>query len=337
MQDKEVQKSFPKPPRSFRGDIIDPLLVVEDYEETVGIVRRFARDNPDFTEEDLLVRLARNGVVLYGTQAEWDDLFTEMRNQIVDEAAKKKPPAEVTWVIRQLGDLATYTMVETSAVPQEAVEVPIAEIEYRPDASNKTSRLEEGQPPVLASEILLVLNSATEGMLRPKDLSAAVAKRLRVTHDMATRAIDSALSDSLIRKIGSRGTTFITVNNGDLIQNTRTPAAKPEFEVGEESPLTEDELTMVIAILDRLAEGHVTTGVTIKVLEQQLHSSFSRDHFRKLLRLLESHRLVRLDHEAKYGKARKSPRVHLRGQDTKNRWQANREGYIARLRKATIR
>lgn len=337
MQDKETQKSFPKPPRSFHGDILDPLLVEEDYEETVGMVRRFARDNPSFTEEDLLMRLARNGVVLYGTQSEWDDLFTEMRDQIVAEAAKKRTPVAVTWAVQQLGDMATYTMVETRTASDTPKEVPVPKaIRALTESSSEPARV-VGTAPLPGSELRLILDAAADGMMRPIDLTAAVAKQLRIDHDAAAGIIGAALADKLLRKVGNKGITFIVASNGETAQKVLEPVGMSEVHEDEERLLTEDELTMVIAVLDKLSEGHVTTGATIKVLEQQLQSSFGRDHFRKLLRLLESQRLIRIDHEAKYGKARKSPRVHLRGQDTKSRWQANRDGYIARLRNAAIR
>lgn len=335
MPSNEIERSFPKPPRRFSDDFLDPMLVIEDYEETAGMVRRFARDNPDFTEDDLLQRLANNGVYLYGTQKEWEAFFTGMRRHIVKEAAKKKPPTEITWTVRQLGGMATYTMVEVESAKEVQVEIPAVAV-AEPERVVRTVELrrEPVSSPTQADAIRAMLGEATDGMMRPKDLVAAVAKRLRLTPDAATVAIDAALLTNRIKKTGYRGTTYIAVSNGESEQRRRP--ARPETEDVEERLLSEDELAMVVSVLDKLAEGHVTTGVTIKNLESLLHSSYSRDHFRRLLRLLEAQRLIRFDKEANYKQARKSPRVHLRGQDTKNRWQANRDGYINRLKQAKI-
>lgn len=335
MPNNEIERSFPKPPRRFSHDYLDPMLEEEDYEETVGMVRRFARDNPDFTEDDLLQRLANNGVYLYGTQEEWDDLFTEIRGQIVEEAAQKKPPVEVTWVVQQLGGMATYTMIEVESVAEVQAETLVVVAEPERVVRRVEPRREPITAPTQADAIRAVLGAATDGMMRPKDLIDAVAKQLRLDPDAATVAIDAALLTNRIRKTGYRGTTYITVSTDEPAQRRRP--ARAETEDVEERLLSDDELAMVISVLDKLAEGHVTTGVTIKNLESLLHSSYSRDHFRRLLRILESQRLIRFDKEANYKQARKSPRVHLRGQDTKNRWQANRDGYINRLKQAKIR
>lgn len=302
------------------------------------MVRRFARDNPDFTEDDLIQRLASNGVYLYGTQEEWDALYTDIRKKIVDEAVKKKPPVEVTWVVQQLGGMAAYTMVEVETATEEAQTEVVVEVEEQVQMERRVEpRRERTAPQAQADVIRAMLEAAEDGMMRPKDLIDAVAKRFRLEPDAATVAIDAALLTNQIRKVGSKGTTYITVSNGESVQRRRGAAARPEAEDAEERLLAEDELAMVVSVLDKLAEGHITTGVTIKNLESLLQSTYSRDHFRRLLRILESQRLVRFDNEAKYGKARKSPRVHLRGQDTKNRWQANRTGYINRLKQAKIR
>lgn len=335
MPNNEVERSFPRPPRRFSSDFLDPMLVVEDYEETVGMVRRFARDNPDFTEDDLLHRLANNGVYLYGTQKEWDRLFTGMRNKIVKEAAKKKPPVEVTWVTQQLGGMATYTMVEVESVEEVQAEAPVMAVEPERLARRAEPSREPVAPSVQADTIRAMLGAAPDGMMRPKDLIDAVAKQFRLDDGAATVAIDTALLTNQIMKTGHKGTMYITASTGEPAQ--KRPTARPETEEAEERLLSDDELTMVISVLDKLAEGHVTTGVTIKNLESLLHSSYSRDHFRRLLRILESQRLIRFDTVANYKQARKSPRVHLRGQDTKNRWQANRDGYINRLKQAKIR
>ena len=172
--------------------------------------------------------------------------------------------------------------------------------------------------------------------MRRKELTDAIARRFRLNAPDAGDLINAAFFADKLRKVPFRGTTFIAVNNGEPKQRRAEQSRAPEAAVPEERELTEKEILTLTAILDKLAEGHLTTGETIKNLERQINSDFSRDHFRKLLRILEAHRFIRYDSTANYGKARKSPRVHFRGQDIKNRWQANRDGYINRLRKATI-
>lgn len=344
MPDSETSRSFPQPPRRYDGPHYDPALVEEDFEETAGIVRRFAMRNQDFTEERLIAHLAANGVVLYGTQEDWDYLFAEMREKIVTDAAERRRPSEITWVSQRLGEVATYTMVETVSpeVPVVAL-VADAPAEEIPVEREEVSALPEAvevrqiaKPPSPFDDIHAILGSAPEGMMRRRELTAAVAKRLRISPTDARDLIDAAFFAEKLRKVATRGTTFIAVNNGEPRQKKSGPEPTPESAEPEERALTDEEILTLTAILDRLAEGHVTTGETIKNLERHLSTGFSRDHFRKLLRILEAQRFIRYDNTANYGKARKSPRVHFRGQDMKNRWQANRDGYINKLKKATI-
>lgn len=340
MPTNETPRSFPRPPRGYDGPLYDPMLVEEDFTETVGIARRYALRNVEFTEEDLIVHLARNGVRLYGSQEDWDYLFTDIREQVVKDAAERKNPAQVSWTVQALGDIATYTMVETVSAPPALAQVaelpaPPAREEERavPEKPARTESEPSSDPFVV---IVGILGDAPEGMLRRKELTDAVARRFRLSAPDASDLISAAFLADKLRKVPSRGTTFIAVNNGEPKQRRAEAVRAPEAAVPEERELTEKELLTLTAILDKLAEGHLTTGETIKNLERQINSGFSRDHFRKLLRILEAQRFIRYDSTANYGRARKSPRVHFRGQDTKNRWQANRDGYINRLKKATI-
>jgi hypothetical protein len=334
MPNNEVEMSFPKPPRKFSGEYLDPMLVIEDFDETVGMARRFARDNPEFTEEDLINRLASNGVKLYGTRKEWNRFFTDVRKRITTEATKKKPPEEVTWIVQHVGGVATYTMVEV--VPTGPKPVEATAVIPEPEPTVRDAEPRRGAAAVAPADVMrALLTAATNGMMRPNDFADAIARRLRLDAAATAGAIEEALAAKVIRKVGSRGSTYITVSSNEPELGRRV--ARPETEEPDERLLTEGELMMVVSILDELAKGHITTGVTTKNLESILHSTFSRDHFRRLLRILESQRLIRFDNQANYKQARKSPRVHLRGQDTKNRWLANRDGYINRLKQAKIR
>ncbi len=317
------------------------MLVVEDFAETVGIARRYALRNVEFTEEDLIAHLARNGVLLYGAQEDWDYLFTDIRNQIVSDAAEKKVPEQVSWTVQRLGEMATFTMVETVSTETPAVmpavvvpEAPVEEDRTVPEAAEVR---EPDDSPHPFDVIGALLRNAPDGMMRRRELTDAVARRLRLGTTDARDLIDAAFFAEKLRKVSAKGTAFIAVNNGEPKQRRLEAAPTSEVVEPEERALTDEEVFTLTTILDKLAEGHLTTGETIKNLERQLNSGFSRDHFRKLLRLLEAQRFIRYDSSANYGKARKSPRVHFRGQDIKNRWQANRDGYINRLRKATIR
>lgn len=43
MANNEVDRVFPKPSRVFDGKLLDPILVIEDFEETVGKARKSPR------------------------------------------------------------------------------------------------------------------------------------------------------------------------------------------------------------------------------------------------------------------------------------------------------
>ena len=333
MPHNETPRDFPQPPRRFDGPILDPLLVEEEFEETVGIVRRFAARNQDFTEERILAHLAVNGVTLYGTQEDWDGLFAEMRNKIVADAAERQTPAQITWITQHLGDVATYTMIEVSTPAAPAVshvEVPCVSTEEAEETDDLSVS------PTSFDAISEVLDKAPDGKMRPRELIIALARKLRIDTTEAEVLIDAGLFVNQLRKVPNGGTTYITVSNGESTQGRRRSASRPE-EVGEERLLTEEELAMVIAVLDELATGHVSTGATIKNLEQRLNSGFSKEHFRKLVRLLDAQQIIRYDNNARYGQARKSPRIHFRDQEMKSRWLANRDDYIERLKEATTR
>lgn len=342
MPNSETPRSFPQPPRRYDGPLYDPTLVEEDFEETVGIMRRFAMRNQEFTEVRLIAHLAANGVILYGTQDEWEYLFAEMREKVVTDAAEKRRPVEITWTEQKLGEVATYTMIEAEA-PEEpaATEVALPAVEEPAEREVDTAVAvevkEPGNAPSPFDAISAILGDAPEGMMRPKELAEAVAIRLRLTSSDASDLVGAALFAQKICKVSTKGTAFLTVNNGEPKKQRVEPASPPESAEPEERALTDEEILTLVSILDKLAEGHVSAGETIKNLERHLNTGFSRDHFRKLLRLLEAQRFIRYDSNANYGRARKSPRVHFRGQDMKNRWQANRDGYINKLKKATIR
>jgi hypothetical protein len=333
MADSDIEMWFPRVPRKFSNDFLDPMLVEEDFDDTVGMARRFAREHPEFTEEDLINRLVKNGVKLYGTREEWEGFFTDIREEITIEAANKKPPEEISWIVQHVGGIATYTMVEV--LPAVAVTVEVVTEDIEPESVIRKPESHREIAPVPTDVMCAMLEVAPDGMMRPKDFADMLTKRLRLDPAATAEVIDAALAAKTIKKVGSRGTTYIAVNVGEA--EKKRPVVQPGAEELEERLLDEGELKMVIAILDKLAEGHVTTGVTTKNLESLLHSSYTRDHFRRLLRILDSQRLIKIDSQANYRQARKSPRVHLRGQDTKNRWQANREGYINRLKQTKIR
>jgi hypothetical protein len=117
-----VNESFPQPSKRYDGVLLDPLLVEEDFTSAVGILRRYARRRPGFTDDEILAHLAANGVVLYGPQKDWDDLFAEMRDTI--ELDGMEQGTEISWAIRQ-GENPRYTLLE--GLPAAASAEPSAE------------------------------------------------------------------------------------------------------------------------------------------------------------------------------------------------------------------
>jgi hypothetical protein len=248
MQDKEALVLFPQPSQNYDGPLLDPLLVEEEFTQTVGVVRRFASGSPDFTEQRILEHLAANGVSIYGTQEDWEALFAEIRDRIVEDAAEKEPPVEISWIVCQLGEKATYTMVGTSTTEvAEALQAEEASVRrvVMPETVGTEQVGERDEDRSLLDGVRNMLGESAGGKVRLRELVSAIAEKLDVTTAEASQLIGKAVSAGRFTKVRSGGIAYVTEFTGEQ----PVQSASPEVETPDKYQAAEIELADIDAYM----------------------------------------------------------------------------------------
>lgn len=308
MQDNEVLMSFPQPSQNYDGPLLDPLLAEEDFTQTVGVVRRFASGGPDFTDQRILEHLAANGVCLYGSQGDWDTLFAEIRDCIVKDAAENEPPVEISWVVRQLGEKAIYSMVGISTT--EAAEALRAEeVDVRgavkPETFRAEQAVESGEDRTLLDGVRNMLGESADGKVRLKELVSAIAGKLGVTPAEANQLIGKAVSAGRFSKLSSGGIAYVT----EFMEGQPAVPVPQEAETPDRYQAAETELADLDAYMKVV--GYVM-GSLAALRDISMGQSYDRlwrrsglekvmdfPAFKRYVRRMGGDGLVRIDNDAK--------------------------------------
>jgi hypothetical protein len=313
-----------------------PDFVVEDYQIVVGMVGRYALYTgvPEFTFGQLEGHLIRLNVELVG-ELDWPTLFSQMRNTVVQNLAEQG--RDFQWRQRKVGEVTKYALMEVpsskeAVSPEEELPDVIAEAEVgqqdeiplggrRPDARLDT--LFEGLP---------------DRRARLKDLPSMIMQRFGVDETEAQGMIHAARADGRLHRSPVAGITYLSLDPPSKPATRSHQEARQEDAEQVMRSLTEYELIVAERIMDSLAASgtHVSEGSTIKRLGRDLNLDLSPRDLRRLLRHMETMRLISIDSSGGYGQTRKSPRVRIRGQDMKNRWNGNKNGYMGRLGKSQM-
>ncbi len=351
MQENDMLKLFPQPPRGFRGKL-DPLVVIEHFEDTVGMVRRFGQRIPEFTEECLLGHLATYGVRLYGPVEDWDVLFGEIRDQIVSDGAERKPPVQVSWVVNKLGEKATYSMIETPTV--EATEQsPPAEAAAVVAASTirDVPTPERGGTPdrdrMLANGVRSILATAADGMMRRRALTATVAGSFDIATADARRFINGALSAGWLSKVGNQGVTFISVSTEEQMRAHQAPDGTQESDADDEDDRAEAELAELDAYMSvvsyvmraLVALRDISRGQTHERLRQRsgLGEDMDIDTFKRYVRHMQDDGLVVFLKDASQNsrtpkhKVIRPLRVYVASNQIRSNWKVNAEENLEKM------
>jgi len=321
--------------------ILIPELIEEDFDATTAIFRRFVSDGTPFILEDLRAHLAGNNVQLPADPEELREMFEEMVDVTLTYYADRREAR--TWHQQKVGREVVYTLVEiiphnaidTLELPaeQETAETePAGALPLPADAGSSSPTHSQDHRPLLAGETLAAIFGAQD-LVRLKHAIGLVASTMGIDTRTAADLIANTRDAGGLFKHTIGGVTFIGREPPERLARAETEPTDAEVA----RLLNEDEIGIMVRVMDRLTTGgrHVSQGETIKALRQALDMG-SGPAFNRLLRIMEDQRLIKFDSTANYGRARKSPRVHVRGQDMKERWIGNREAYINRLRKVTI-
>jgi len=335
MPEEELPRSFPQPSRNYDGPLLDPMLVEEDFAETAGIVRRFALRNQGFTERELLGHLAANGVSLYGTQGEWDALFGEMQEHIVGDGAERRPPVRITWTVRLLGERAVYTMVQKPAAGELPADTATVE-PVAPKAPPETvADTEPDEIQVFVGAVRRILEAADSGMLRRKDMAAAVSAGMRVGADEIDRLLSHALMSGRLAKVRTQGVTFISL---PAEQPAESPAIlEPEAaadRLDAEAQLTELETYMqVVSYVMRslTALRDVSMGLPYDKMwrRSSLEDAMDFEDFKRFVRRMEGDGLVAIEKDAKlstrtgHSKVIRGSKVFVADKHVRSSWKVN--------------
>lgn len=306
MPENESPREFPKPPRKFSGQYLDPLLIEEDYDEVVGITRRYAERTPGFTDEELIAYLAlKNGVRLYGTQGDWEALFAETRERIVAEATEARPPVHISWTVGKLGEQAIYTMVEVPpAIPAPADPVPVVAQEVLKTAA--ATLLDEAVHPDQPTfdYLLLMLGGTGEGVMFAREARDAVARRFRVNLEEAGRRIQSAVSAGVVRNGSRRGIKIVGLPSDDAAEAIPAEQEEPEDEVAHVEVLAELDayfavIKYVMSALSSLRDINMGQPYDRLWKRSSLEELMDFDGFKRYVRRMEVDGLVRIEKNAK--------------------------------------
>ncbi len=311
-----------------------PEIVEEDFVEVSGIVRRYAARQGLFSMVEIEDHLLANDVLLPEADKDWKLLFDELKDAVVADFAVEGD--ERLWVTEKFGRVTKYALAQVLRAETLKSQAPVPEPEPPKPVAKPAVASGGGSDVIAKAAVQALFRAAGTPLLRPDDILKGLSNDDPIA---AQQLFSQAVEAGQLVRVSRKGTVYYGPAELHKSRPTqKTERLKTSDAQTETHPITQEELQAAVNIMDRLtAPGtHVNQGATIKVLEQAFGVGFSKQDFRKILRALEAQRLVTISAAANYGKARKSPRVTLRGQDTKARWQSNRDGYINRLQKITI-
>jgi hypothetical protein len=345
---------------------LNPELVEEDYLATTDIVKRYASTTADFSMAELHEHLTDNNVILTGTGADFKELLEEMQADIANDYAEQGH--DVVWSMDREHRIARYMLglvvrddagrrsvraplhialratlepLPTIEAPEPKPPAPAAKTAKRPvmEPASQTPSFEYELLEETADRIRGALNTAPGGAMRPHWLADRLSEQ-GISPEITELVLEGGRAAGWLHITRIKGSRFYTLEAPDP-ETTPIKTRKRKATPGESAgprPISETEVETAKEIMDLLGKAgtHVQQGQTIKTLEATLQGELSRRDLRKLLRALETLRFVTISSDANYGKARKSPKVKLRGQDMKERWNANRDGYVKRMRTITF-
>ncbi len=344
---------------------LNPELIEEDYLATTDIVRQFTSTIADFSLAELREHLANSNVMITGTNADFQELLEEMQADIANDYAEQGH--DVVWsidreqriarymlglVVRddagrrsvraplQLALKATLGPLPSITTPEPKPSVPPTRTTKRPTAepTSQTPSFEYELLEETADRIRGALSTAPGGAMRPHWLADRLSEH-GISPEITELVLEGGRAAGWLHITRMKGSKFYTLEAPD--PDTAPVKARKRKAASSETgprPISETEVETAQEVMDILSKAgtHVQQGQTIKTLEATLKGDLSRRDLRKLLRALETLRFVTISSDANYGRARKSPKVKLRGQDMKERWNANRDGYIRRIRTITF-
>ena len=345
MQEHDVLREFPEPPRKFRGHILDPMLVVEDYDYVVGVTRRFAERNPGFTDEGLIAFLAlKNGVKLYGSQGDWDALFADARDSIVEEAENLSPPVHISWAIEQIGERITYTMVQTPSViasPAEPALRVSAEVLDAPVPPPQYEVLHPDQPTF--DYLQLMLSNTGGGVMAMRDIRELVGRKFRVGADEAGRRIQSAVTAGIVHHSSQRGMKMLHLGPAEEVAVQVEAEAEQADEAAHIEALADldayfEVVRFVMSTLASLRD--ISMGQPFDKLwnrsKHKLEETMDFDGFKRYIRRMEIDGLVRIEKNAKlstrtsHSQIIRGSKVFAATKEIKASWKVNgRENWKA--------